>query len=744
MSVTFPTPHQPSGTRGKMSERAHSENTARKPQANPVRTQPEDGWREDEARLRALLRASAAIVWRSDLTGRVCDVSLSGPFQNLPERAFLGYRWLRRICRADRREFIAAMRATLARNDVFEGSCRVQAASGEHRWTRWRVVPVLDGEGRLREWVGKASDDHERYLAQERLESSEMRLRLALSAARMVAWEYDPERDLTQRSDNARDLLGLAPDDFAGYRKAVDRRHHQLFLQAYAPGGSMSVPEFRFQHPAGHMMWLSSRGIEVPDGEGGRRIIGVTHDITDRKLAEDGLRRAAQHDALTGLFNRAHFMAMVKQQIADRAAVNAQMRAPLAVILLDLDDFKGVNAALGHEGGDALLRDTAMRLRSAVGDAGVIARLGGDEFGILLTRDAAACDACGVAKRLIAEIGRDIYRAEGIVVCRARAGVAIRRAHEDGAEELLGEAQTALVAAKAADDTGILLFDPAMRAAAAERASVAGNLRIGLERDELLPHYQPKIDLASGRICGFEALARWRHPLRGILAPGAFASAFDEPELALGIGRAMARKVIADLHAWLDAGLAPGPVAINLSPADFGQCGLADALPDMLVRAGIPAHYLAVEVTESVFLGKGGGHVAEALGRLHDAGIRIALDDFGTGFASLTHLKQFPVHEIKIDQSFVRDLENDPDDAAIVDAVTGLGRALGLDVTAEGVETQAQADFLTRLGCEMAQGYLYSKPVSAARATVLLRRQALARNDSRRARIGASVASAVA
>jgi diguanylate cyclase (GGDEF)-like protein/PAS domain S-box-containing protein len=740
MSVSFPVPHQSSGIRGKMSVRADSEMKARKSQAHPVRTQPAARWGEDEARLRALLRASAAIVWRSDHAGRVCDISLSGPFQNLTARAFLGYRWLRRIIRTDRQAFMAAMRATLARNDVFEGSCRVQAADGEYRWTRWRVVPVVDSEGRLREWVGKASDDHERYLAQERLERSEMRLRLALSAARMVAWEYDPERDLTQRSDNARDLLGLEPDDVAGYRRAIDQRHHQLFRQAYAPGGSMSVPEFRFQHPAGHMMWLSSRGMEVPDGDGGRRIIGVTHDITDRKVAEDGLRRAAQHDALTGLFNRAHFMAMVKRQIADRDATGI----PLAVILLDLDDFKGVNAALGHEGGDAMLRDTAMRLRSVVGDAGLIARLGGDEFGILLTCEAAACDALDVANRLIAEIGRDIYRAEGIVVCRARAGVAIRRAHEDGAEDLLGEAQTALVAAKAADDTGVLLFDPAMRAAAAERASIAGNLRIGLERDEIVPYYQAKVDLASGQICGFEALARWRHPSRGILAPGAFASAFDEPELALGIGRAMARKVIKDLRSWLDAGLAPGPVAINLSPADFGQCGLAEALPEMLARAGIPTHYLAVEVTESVFLGKGGGHVAEALGRLHDAGIRIALDDFGTGFASLTHLKQFPVHEIKIDQSFVRDLENDPDDAAIVDAVTGLGRALGLDVTAEGVETQAQADFLVQRGCELAQGYLFFKPVSVARATVLLRRQALARNDSRRARIASNIASAVA
>lgn len=727
-----------------MSERAQSENKARNRATHRRRIQPEHGWREDEARLRALLRASAAIVWRSDAAGRVCDVSLSGPFENLTELAFLGYRWLRRICRSDRREFIAAMRATLARNDVFEGSCRVKAASGQHRWTRWRVVPVLDGEGRLREWVGKASDDHERHLAQENLERSEMRLRLALAAARMVAWEYDPDRDLTQRSGNAHDLLGLAPNDVAGYRNAIDKQYHPLFREAYAPGGSMSVPEFRFRHPAGHMMWLSSRGMEVPDGEGGRRIIGVTHDITDRKMAEDGLRRAAQHDALTGLFNRAHFMTLVKQQIADRATRTDQERTSLAIILLDLDDFKGVNAALGIESGDALLRDTAMRLRSAVGDAGVIARLGGDEFGILLTQDAAACDARHVASRLIAEIGRDIYRAEGIVVCRARAGVAICAAHEDRADELLGEAQTALVAAKAADDTGVLLFDPAMRAAAAERASVACNLRIGLERDEVLPYYQPKIELASGRICGFEALARWRHPVRGILAPGAFASAFDEPELALGIGRAMARKVIADLHAWLDAGLAPGPVAINLSPADFGHCGLAETLPVMLADARIPAHYLVVEVTESVFLGKGGGHVAEALGRLHAAGIRIALDDFGTGFASLTHLKQFPVHEIKIDQSFVRDLENDPDDAAIVDAVTSLGRALGLDVTAEGVETQAQADFLSRRGCEMAQGYLFSKPVSAARATVLLRRQALARHDSRRARVAVKVASAVA
>ncbi len=740
MTVCFVAPHKPSGIRGTMSDYATSSDAAAAPVTDPVRMRQESGWHEDGARLQAVLQASAAIVWRADPDGRVQDISLSGPFRELSPESFLGYRWLRRICPHDRREFLTAIRATLARHAVFEGSCRVLAEGGEYRWTRWRIVSVRDDCGHPREWVGKASDDHERHLARERLERSEMRLRLALSAARMVAWEHDPVRDVTQRSGNTRDLLGLAPDDVAGYRAATDPMHPHAFRQAYAPGGSMCMPEFRFHHPSGHVMWLSSRGMEVPDGQGRVRIIGVTQDITDRKVAEDRLRHAAEHDSLTGLYNRAHFLAMVKRKVSARAGRPVPARSALAIILLDLDNFKSVNAALGHEGGDSLLRDTAMRLRSAVGDTGLIARLGGDEFGILLTEDAAARDAAQVAQRLIGEIGRDIYRAEGIVVCRARAGLAIRHGDEADAGDLLGEAQTALVEVKARDDLGVLLFDPAMRAAAAERASTATNLRIGLERDEIQPHYQPKIDLSSGRICGFEALARWRHPVRGVLAPGAFASAFDEPELALGIGRAMARKVIADLRVWLEAGLAAGPVAINLSPADFGQCGLAAALPEMLARAGVPAHYLAVEVTESVFLGKGGGHVAEALGQLHDAGIRIALDDFGTGFASLTHLKQFPVDEIKIDQSFVRDLENDPEDAAIVEAVIGLGRALALDVTAEGVETWAQAHFLTRHGCEMAQGYLYSRPVSAPRATVLLRRQNMIRNDSRRARITSAVA----
>ena len=273
----------------------------------------------------------------------------------------------------------------------------------------------------------------------------------------------------------------------------------------------------------------------------------------------------------------------------------------------------------------------------------------------------------------------------------------------------------ALYAAKSLGRNRVVVYSPEMRDAIERRLVVVRDMRDAVAQGEIVPYYQPKVSLATGAIVGFEALARWKHPTKGLLTPGAFASAFDDPELAIAVGQHMLAAILSDLRAWLDQGLDCGRVALNLSSAEFREPGLADAVLGALAAAKIAARHIEIEITETVFLDKTSEHVAATLERLHDAGIRIALDDFGTGYASLTHLKQFPVDDIKIDQSFVRDLERDAEDAAIVSALIGLGRSLGMKVIAEGVETAGQLDYLRARSCDFAQGYLFAKPMPGSR-----------------------------
>jgi EAL domain-containing protein (putative c-di-GMP-specific phosphodiesterase class I) len=275
-------------------------------------------------------------------------------------------------------------------------------------------------------------------------------------------------------------------------------------------------------------------------------------------------------------------------------------------------------------------------------------------------------------------------------------------------------------------------YEPSMRAEMERRFTVAGEIRAALAAEQIVPFYQPKVCLSSGRIVGFEALARWQHPTKGVLTPGYFGVAFEHPEIAEQVGEAMARQLARDVAGWLGAGFDCGRVALNLSSAEFCQPGLAEAILGTLADAGVPTSNFEVEVTETVFLGASSDLVAATLNRFREAGVSIALDDFGTGFASLSHLKQFPVDHIKIDQSFVRGLERESADEAIVSAVLALGRNLGMRVTAEGVETERQAARLRDLGCEAGQGYLFAKPMAASRVPWLLRTGTLGLEGRRR------------
>jgi diguanylate cyclase (GGDEF)-like protein len=374
-----------------------------------------------------------------------------------------------------------------------------------------------------------------------------------------------------------------------------------------------------------------------------------------------------------------------------------------------------VNDTLGHDAGDALLQETATRLQATVREGDTVARLGGDEFVVVVRAPLTLADALSLAETILGEMRRPFAYKDHLISCRASIGIAACPDHDTNPGELMKDADLALYAAKGKGRNRACVYQPAMRDAMQRRVVLARELQEAVAGDQIVPFYQPKICLSTGAVVGFEALARWRHPRQGVLTPDHFASGFQDPELAVALGEQMLARIAGDVRDWAARGMSFGRVAINLSAAQFAQADLAGRFFAILEAQGANPKHFDVEVTETVFLGKSSDYVAAALEEFHRRGVRIALDDFGTGYASLTHLKQFPVDDIKIDQSFVRDIEHDAGDRAIVSAVIDLGRNLGLQVIAEGVETEGQARYLLARGCNHAQGFLYAKPMTGSR-----------------------------
>ncbi|MEN5083253.1 EAL domain-containing protein [Bosea sp. TWI1241] len=439
-------------------------------------------------------------------------------------------------------------------------------------------------------------------------------------------------------------------------------------------------------------------------------------DITDRKAAEARTRRQATHDTLTGLPNRLFFQERLREVLDGVAGPGGGA----CLFLIDLDDFKSVNDTLGHDAGDELLFQAAARLAARAEPEDFVARLGGDEFivltGLLLTPDEALAKAEGLldALRAPCEHGGQT------ISPRASIGIALAPQHDEDAVELMKDADLALYRAKAEGRGIALVYEGSMRAAMLRRVAVCRGLASALLENRIEPFYQPQVDLETGRITGFEVLARWRHSERGIIPAAAFQEGFDDPEIAAGITDAIVAGTLRDLRSWLDSGHAVGHVSVNLAASVFRDAALAERLLARLDSAGVPTRHVSVEVTESVLLTRNADEAARVLSTLREAGLRVALDDFGTGYASLTHLRRFPVDAIKIDRSFVSHLEAEGEDAAIVRALVHLAADLGLEVIAEGIETEAQEAALRAFGCRIGQGYRYARPVPAGRVPWLL------------------------
>ncbi len=591
-----------------------------------------------------------------------------------------------------------------------DGTFRVRRAdTGAEAWVASASRPVPDAGGRTVRVVGTLRDVSALRRSEIERQTNEDRLDAALTVGRMVIWDLDIATGIVSRSANAEEVLGSCREpilDFFARIHPEDRPKvdWETSPNPVPPPGDV---RFRYRHPGGRDMWLETSAAKVAlQGERGH-IIGITLDVTERQRAEERLRHAAHHDPLTGLLNRKSWTALVEGVTSDAA------RAAHRLVVFDVDLFKAINDGLGHDAGDAVLLAIGERLRAEPLPSAA-ARLGGDEFAALLPGGGDDRAAARTIDACLAAISRPVVVGGREIAISVSAGVA--RFPEDGttAADLAKNADLALYAAKAGGRKRACLFVPAMRAAFDARLSVLSDFRDGLRAGHVAPFYQPKVSLATGRLVGFEALARWNHPERGLLGPAVFTPVFEDGDLARRLGTAMRAAVLADMRRWLGRGLGIGRVAVNcagaeLADGDFGRRVLAE-----VEAAGVPPALFEVEVTEGVMMDRDAAPVGRAMAALREAGVAISLDDFGTGYASLIHLKRFPVDAIKIDRSFVAGMA-DPSDAAIVAAIIGMGRSLGIATVAEGIETADQAARLLALGCDQGQGFLFGKPMHAGR-----------------------------
>ena len=554
------------------------------------------------------------------------------------------------------------------------------------------------------------------------LAQSQRSLSRAQRIARLGSWEWNPYTGALHWSGETFRILGLDAsavetwDLFFSTVHPVDRDRVRAEMREGMRGQHSFRIQYRVVLPDGSVRHVDAQGEVAADGpEDGAWISGTIQDVTEQAHAQARIRYLASYDSLTGLANRRLF-----HEQLERAIVAAKARGHMVGLLfMDLDRFKRINDTLGHGAGDTLLQTVAERLRAHVRGSDVvgrvdtedpgpeISRLGGDEFTVLLSKLGEPEEAGDVARRILRSIPEPIVLEGHTVSLSASVGIAIYPVDGEDVETLVKHADAAMYSAKAQGRDNFQFFSPRINALALRKLALESRLRVAIERKELRLYYQPRLDLATGRVVGVEALLRWNHPELGAVSPREFIPLAEEAGLISPIGEWVLRTACLQARAWDQQGLGPIVISVNVSPRQFAENDLLALVGGILRETGVPPRLIELELTEQLLM-QDNEETALALRDLRAMGVTIALDDFGTGYSSLSYLARFPLDTLKMDRCFVRDVDDDPAAAGVAKAVIALGHSLGVRVVAEGVDTFEQERFLREQGCDELQGFLLS------------------------------------
>lgn len=554
------------------------------------------------------------------------------------------------------------------------------------------------------------------------LHESEERLRQAIRVSQTGIFDHDHLANTVYWSPEQRAIYGIASDETVTLENFFARVHLEdrekiveAVRHAHDPtGDGLFDVEHRIIRHDG-VRWVSTRSQTFFDGEGQARrpvrTVGAVMDITDRVRAEEKVASLAFYDSLTGLANRR----LLHDRLERALAVSSRNQLYGALLFIDLDHFKTINDTVGHEYGDMLLMDVARRLHTVLRESDTISRPGGDEFVVILEeigedRNHAATQAKAVSDKILEALSERYHLRERDYIGSASVGIAVFRGYEEGIDELLKRSDLAMYEAKKAGRGAACFFDPLMQTAFERRAKIEDDIRMAMELNQFKLYYQMRVG-SSGEVLGAEALLRWLHPERGVIFPADFIPVCEETGLILPIGQWVLESACAQLRAWeAHPATRTLKISVNISANQFRQDNFVEQVERVIVKTGVDPSRLELELTESMFLENIERSIAK-MQQLREMGVLFALDDFGIGYSSLSYLKKLPLNQLKIDRSFVRDITVDRNDEVIIQTIIRMGQTLGLEVIAEGVETDEQRRRLQRYGCEHFQGYLFGRPI---------------------------------
>ena len=614
-------------------------------------------------------------------------------------------------------EVYREMWATLLDGRQWRGELLNRKKNGELFWENTRISPLMDDSGRITHFIAVKEDITER----RKVEAQLHKLSLAVEHSPVSVMITDEKGTIEYVNPRFTEVTGFAANEVFGKTPRILKSgttapqvYHGLW-QAITSGREWSG-ELQNRNRRGELFWESEKIAPIVDIKGKiSHFVALKEDITERKNYQAELERQATRDSLTGLPNRS----LLADRMTQALAQAHRSGHAAAVLMVDLDNFKLVNDSLGHATGDLLVKAVAERLSACVREGDTVARMGGDEFVLIMHHVRDETDVTAMMQRIVTSIGAPLSLEGRELHVTCSTGAAIYPKDGSSGEELLRNADTAMYRAKEQGRDSFRFYTADMNQRMMERLTLEAELRLALDRRQFTLHFQPQVDTVSGALIGAEALLRWSHAELGMIPPSRFIPLAEETGLIVPLGEWILREACAQSRRWQEAGLPALRLAVNISARQFRQKDFVGTVTRILAETGLSADLLELELTESMVM----HNPDEAVKLLHElkrAGVHISLDDFGTGYSSLSHLKRFPIDVLKLDQSFVRGVLSDADDAAIARTVIGLGHSLNLRVIAEGVETEAQKAFLAAEKCDAMQGYLFSRPLPATAFAALL------------------------